>query len=106
MPCGRYFDEKIDDYRSHKPDVLIVNVLFFGELTRADHLTFEQARRLIEAIRPKVVVMTHFGTTMLEHDPHTLARQLEAEMNVRAYAADDGWTLNVGNEVAGALRAG
>ncbi len=105
MPCGRYFDELIADYRSHEPDVLIVNVLFFGEARRGDHLAFEQARTLIDAIRPKVVVMTHFGTTMLEHDPHALARQIEDEMNLRAYAAEDGWTFDVANEVAGALRA-
>ena len=105
MPCGRFFEEQVDDYRAFAPDVLIVNVLFFGESTRADHLTFEQARASIAAIRPKVVVMTHFGTTMLEREPRALARQLEDELGVRAYAARDGWTLDVSNEIAGALRA-
>jgi hypothetical protein len=41
---------------------------------------------------------------MLERDPHALARELEEEFDLRAYAADDGWTLDVSNEVAAALR--
>jgi phosphoribosyl 1,2-cyclic phosphodiesterase len=105
MPCGRFFEAMIGDYARFAPDVLIVNVLFYSETTNADHLTFERARELIAAIRPKVVVMTHFGTKMLERDPRALARELEDEFGVRAYAAHDGWTLDVTNEVAGALRA-
>jgi hypothetical protein len=35
--------------------------------------------------------MTHFGTKMLEADPHRLARGIEAEFGLRAHAAYDGW---------------
>ncbi len=104
MPCGRYFEAQVADYKRFEPDVLVVNVLFYRETTRADHLTFAEARGMIGRIRPKVVVMTHFGTKMLERDPHALARELEEELGLRAYAADDGWTLDVSNEVAAALR--
>jgi len=100
LPCGRFFPEQVEDYRAHQPDVLILNVLFYRETLRADHLTFEDARVLIAGIRPKVAVMTHFGTKMLERDPVSLARELEDELGVRAFAAYDGWTLDVSNEVA------
>jgi phosphoribosyl 1,2-cyclic phosphodiesterase len=102
LPCGRFFEELIADYRAHAPDVLVLNVLFYRETLRADHLTFEDARALIEGIRPKVAVMSHFGTKMLERDPAALARQLEDELALRVYAAYDGWTLDVTNEVAAA----
>jgi ribonuclease BN (tRNA processing enzyme) len=82
--------------------VLIVNVLFYREGIRADHLTFDDARALVRGIGPKVVVMTHFGTSMLERDPAQLATQLEDELGVRAFAAYDGWTLDASNEVAAA----
>jgi phosphoribosyl 1,2-cyclic phosphodiesterase len=102
LPCGRFFEEQVADYAAHAPDVLIVNVLFYRESLRADHLTFDDARVLVRGIRPKVAVMTHFGTKMLERDPASLARELEDELGLRVYAAYDGWTLDVTNEVAAA----
>ncbi len=95
LPCTRFFPELIADYRAHAPDLLIMNVLRFRDSMDVDHLTFDDARTLVEGIRPKAVIMTHFGTRMLEQDPVRLARELEADFNVRAYAAYDGWTYDV-----------
>jgi hypothetical protein len=53
-------------------------------------------------VAPKVAVMTHFGTKMLERRPEQLARQLEDELGLRVFAADDGWTLDATTEVAAA----
>lgn len=94
LPCTRYFPELIDDYRSHAPDVLIMNVLRFRDAMDVDHLTYDEARTLIEGIRPGTVIMTHFGTKMLERDPNRLAREIEDDIGVRAYAAHDGWTYD------------
>jgi phosphoribosyl 1,2-cyclic phosphodiesterase len=91
LPCTRFFPELIDDYRAHAPDVLIMNVLRFRDTMDVDHLTFDDARALIAGIRPKTVIMTHFGTKMLEQDPRKLARGIEDEFGVRAHAAHDGW---------------
>jgi phosphoribosyl 1,2-cyclic phosphodiesterase len=100
LPCTRFFEELAADYRAHSPDVLIINVLRFRDAMDVDHLTFEDARRLIAEIGPKVAVMTHFGTKMLERRPPLLAAELEAELGLRVYAARDGWTLDVDTEVA------
>jgi phosphoribosyl 1,2-cyclic phosphodiesterase len=100
VPCGRYFAELTEDYKRHAPDALIVNVLRYDALHEADHLTFADARLLIGGVRPKVAVLTHFGTTMLEHGPERLARSLEDELGLRVLAARDGWTLDVDTEVA------
>jgi phosphoribosyl 1,2-cyclic phosphodiesterase len=94
LPCTRYFDALIEDYRAHAPDVLIVNVLRFADTMDVDHLTFDQAKRLIAGIAPKAAIMTHFGTKMLERDPRKLAFELEDELGVRVYAAYDGWTFD------------
>jgi hypothetical protein len=51
-------------------------------------------------VRPKVAVLTHFGTRMLERNPAGLARELEDELGLRVFAADDGWTLDATTEVA------
>lgn len=100
LPCGRFFPGLIEDYRAHAPDVLIVNVLRYRDAMDVDHLTYDEATRLIAEVRPAVAVMTHFGTRMLEQDPGRLARELESALGIRVYAARDGWTLDVETEVA------
>jgi phosphoribosyl 1,2-cyclic phosphodiesterase len=94
LPCTRFFDGLIDDYRAHAPDVLVLNVLRFRDAMDVDHLTFDDARTLVAGIRPAKSIMTHFGTKMLEQNPHRLARELEDELGLRVYAADDGWTYH------------
>jgi phosphoribosyl 1,2-cyclic phosphodiesterase len=94
LPCTRYFDELIADYRAHAPDVLILNVLRYADAMDVDHLTFDDAKRLIAGIAPKTAIMTHFGTKMLERDPRKLAYELEDELGVRVFAAYDAWTYD------------
>ncbi len=100
LPCGRFFEGLAQDYRTHAPDVLIVNVLRFSNGMDVDHLTFPQARDVIAQVRPRVTVMQHFGTKMLEQDPVRLARQLEDDLGLRVIAAYDGFSLDVDTEVA------
>ncbi len=104
LPCGRFFDGLADDYASHEPDVLIVNVLRYRDSMDVDHMTFDQARTVISAVRPRVAVMQHFGTKMLEQDPARLARELEDDLGLRVIAAYDNMRLDVETEVA--ARAG
>ena len=100
LPCGRYFDGLAEDYRSHAPDVLIINVLRYRDGMDVDHLTFDQAREVIAAIRPRICVMQHFGTKMLEQNPPRLARELQDQLGIRTIAAYDNMLLDVETEVA------
>jgi phosphoribosyl 1,2-cyclic phosphodiesterase len=102
LPCGRFFDGLIDDYARRRPDVLIVNVLRFRDTLDVDHMTWDQARRVVEGVRPKVAIFQHFGTKMLERDPGLLAQELEDRLGLRAIAADDGLTVDLEVEVAAA----
>ena len=104
LPCGRYFEGLAEDYAAHAPDVLIVNVLRYRDNLNVDHLTFDEARRIFAFVRPKVGVMTHFGTRMLEQRPERLARELEDELGFRVFAAYDGWTLDASTEIAAVAR--
>jgi phosphoribosyl 1,2-cyclic phosphodiesterase len=102
LPCGRYFEGLAADYAAHRPDVLIVNVLLYHAAANVDHLHFEQAREIFAHVRPKVGVMTHFSTKMLEQGPERLASRLEDELGIRMYAARDGWLLDATTEIAAA----
>ena len=100
LPCGRYFDGLAEDYAAHEPDVLIVNVLRFQDSMSVDHLTWEDARRVVEAVNPRVAIFQHFGTKLLEADPGKLAQQLEDDLGIRAIAAYDELRVDLDTEVA------
>jgi phosphoribosyl 1,2-cyclic phosphodiesterase len=100
LPCGRFFEGLIADYASHAPDVLVINVLRFRDEMSVDHLKWDDARRIVEGVRPKVAVFQHFGTKMLEADPKRLAQDVEDELGLRAIAAYDGLLLDLDTEVA------
>ncbi|HVA27069.1 MAG TPA: MBL fold metallo-hydrolase [Candidatus Baltobacteraceae bacterium] len=100
LPCGRYFDALAEDYAAAQPDVLILNVLLFRDGMDVDHLTWEQARRVVERVRPRVAIFQHFGTRMLEQEPHKLAQEVEDALGLRAIAAYDGLEVDLDTEVA------
>jgi phosphoribosyl 1,2-cyclic phosphodiesterase len=100
LPCGRYFDGLMEDYRAHRPDVLIVNCLRYRDSMVVDHLQFDEAKSIIVGVRPKVAVLTHFGTKMLEKQPERLAKSIEDEHGIRVFAAYDGWLLDATTEIA------
>lgn len=100
LPCGRYFDALVAHYAEAKPDVLIVNVLRFRDGMDVDHLTWDQARAIVEGVRPRVAILQHFGTKMLEADPQALAQSLEDDLGIRAIAARDNLEVDLTTEVA------
>lgn len=100
LPCGKYFDGLAADYARHKPDVLVINVLRFRDGMDVDHLTWDQARIVVEEVMPRVVIFQHFGTKMLEQQPKQLAQTVEDELGIRAIAAYDGLEVDLTTEVA------
>jgi len=99
LPCGRYFEGLAEDYAAHKPGVLIVNVLRYRDSMDVDHLTFDHARSILNVVRPRVAVLQHFGTKMLEQNPAKLARELEDALSLRVIAAYDNMLLDVDTEI-------
>ena len=90
-----FFEGLIEEYAG--ADVLVLNVV------RADtrpsttimHLTVEDARRIIAAVRPRKAVLTHFGMTMLEAHPREIAQKMTDELGVEVIAASDGMTIEL-----------
>jgi phosphoribosyl 1,2-cyclic phosphodiesterase len=100
VPCGRYFEGLGAGYARLNPDVLIVNVLRYRDEMRVDHLTWDDARRVVAEVRPRVAIFQHFGTKMLEASPARLAQELEDDLGLRAIAAYDGLEVDLDSEVA------
>jgi len=82
----RYFPELADHYQAQTV------ILHTVRLEESDiyHLSIPDAKRLIEAIRPRLAILTHFGMTVWRADPAAVAARVSQETGVRVIAAKDG----------------
>lgn len=87
--------------RHYRGDVLILNTVRLkpGEKEEGEptikHLTLDDARTLIFAMRPKTTILTHFGMTMIRAKPWELAAKLSEETGVKVIAASDGMRFDL-----------
>ncbi len=90
-------DTKYFDGLSHyyKGDLLIINVVRLNPGAPVDHLSLPEAKKLIEEIRPKAAILTHFGMTMWRAKPWELAKQLTEETGISVIAARDGMRFDL-----------
>jgi phosphoribosyl 1,2-cyclic phosphodiesterase len=83
----RYFDGLAGHY---KGNLLVINVVRLNPGAPIDHLALPEARSIIEKLRPKIAILTHFGMTMWRAKPWELAEKLSEETGVSVIAARDG----------------
>ncbi len=85
-----YFDGLEEYFRT---DVVIINVVFLEPRPGVQHLCFGDVKKIVTKIKPKKVILTHFGLTMLKANPHVLAKQLSWETGLDITAATDGMSI-------------
>jgi ribonuclease BN (tRNA processing enzyme) len=83
----RYFEDLAGHYGG---DLLIINVVRLNPGAPIDHLSLSEARSIIEELRPRIAILTHFGMTMWRAKPWELAEKLTEEAGIRVIAARDG----------------
>jgi len=77
-------------------NILVVNVLRAKPIApeeSIDHLSLDDFKTIVTAVRPEVAVMTHFGMNLIKGKPYLLARKLKEETGVEVVAAYDGMSL-------------
>lgn len=88
----RYSNEVIKKYSGC--DILIMNVTHpFNEKSK-DHLNSEDAVKIIEKVKPRLAILTHFGAKMLAADPLYETRDIQKKTGVQVIAAKDGLSIN------------
>lgn len=90
---GRYAPEFEQFY---KADLVVMNTVRREPTPDLDHLSAEDASKLAEAVRPKALILTHFGMTMLRAGTRKVAEELTKRTGVKVIAAWDGARLNIG----------
>ena len=78
-------------------ELLIINVVFLEPRKPdenislpADHLSVPDVERLIEELKPKVAILTHFGMGMWRGKPWEIAERVTEKTGVKVIAARDG----------------
>jgi phosphoribosyl 1,2-cyclic phosphodiesterase len=84
---SRYFEGLASHYEG---DLLVINVVRLNPGAPIDHLSLPEARQMIEQIKPKAAILTHFGMTMWRAKPWELAEKLTKEIGITVIAARDG----------------
>jgi len=97
----RYFP---DLHKYYMGDLLLLNVVFVRPFTdeeaRAhnmpiDHLSVPDVERLVNEIKPKIAIMTHFGMGIWRANPTLIAEELTKKTGIKVIAARDGMTFHL-----------
>jgi len=88
----RYFEDLASHYEG---DLLIINVVRLNPGAPIDHLSLPEARTIIEEMKPKMAILTHFGMTMWRARPWELAEKLTEETGLPVIAARDGMEFDL-----------
>ncbi len=93
------FFEGIESYYKGVRVLILCVLRPAGEPWRG-HMTTEDAVKIVKAVKPEFVVLTHFGMKMILRDPAREAKKVERETGVKTFAARDGVELLVGKEIS------
>ena len=88
----KYF-EGIESYYSS--DVLILNVVLVDSKDYIHHLSISDAERIIQKIKPKIAILTHFGLSIIKARPWDIAEELSKKTGCNVIAASDGMLLSL-----------
>ena len=94
-----YFDGLAKHYCG---ELLIINVVFLEPRAPADHpgmpvehLSVPDVERIINELKPKVAILTHFGMSVWRAKPWQIAQRLSAKTGVRVIASRDGMRFDL-----------
>jgi len=89
---SRYFDALSHHYGG---ELLIINLVFLEPNPLIDHLSVRDAREIINHLKPKVAILTHFGMHVWRAKPWEIADSLSRETGVNVIAARDGMVFDL-----------
>jgi phosphoribosyl 1,2-cyclic phosphodiesterase len=93
MVDTEYFPEIIDSYKDS--DTLVMNVVRYSKKDDVPHLSIDDVKEILQNIRPKRAILTHFGMTMLKARPWEVAKRLSEELGMEILSASDGMVVEV-----------
>jgi len=87
-----FFDMLIPKYSGC--DILVMNMVF-SEPRAYPHLNYNDIIELINGIKPKLAILTHFGYTLWKENVDNYAKKIQTETKVKTIAAMDGLEIDL-----------
>ncbi len=87
-----YDEAAVHDYKDS--DILILNVVLPSGIKSDTQLNTDDAVKIINQVKPKMAIITHFGIKMVNADIINEAREIQKQTLVHTVAAKDGMVLN------------
>lgn len=87
-----YDEDLIQHYKDS--DILILNVVYPREVKHEFQLSTDDSVKIIESVKPKLAIITHFGIKMLKADFINEAREIQKHTKVQTIAAKEGMVIN------------
>lgn len=75
--------------------ILIMNVVRLPINKKIQHLTIDDAEKIININKPKLTILTHFGMTMIKAKPWEIAKKLSDKLSLNIIAASDGMEISL-----------
>ncbi len=88
-PCAK-FEPHIVDYYPKSIDTLIINTTFYAKRPNIDHLCKDDTMEIINIVKPRQAIITHFATEIINKDPNKVAKEIEEQTGIHTIAAFDG----------------
>jgi ribonuclease BN (tRNA processing enzyme) len=88
----KYFPELSSYYGA---ELLVINVVLMEPREPVDHLSLPEARKVIEEVKPKTAILTHFGMSIWKSKPWELAQKLSDDTGIKVIAARDGMKFDL-----------
>lgn len=76
-----------------KCDILIVNNMMPFNKKNSKHMCSDDTVKLLQKIKPSLVILTHFGHAMIDANPMYEARTIQKKTGVQVIAATDGLVI-------------
>jgi len=94
-------DKLIEAYQGSK--ILIINTVRFKKDNPPSilHLSIPDAQVLIENIKPRLALLTHFGLTVLREKPWKIAEEMSQKTGIKVVAASDGLKIDLEEALQG-----
>ena len=94
MSDTRYFP-KLE--KAYDADIIVLNVVLYKSFKDKviDHLTAEDAEKILRSVQPKLGILSHFGMTMLRAKPWIVADKMQEQLGIPVIAARDGMSVEL-----------
>jgi phosphoribosyl 1,2-cyclic phosphodiesterase len=90
----KFFPELPELYRGEIFIIHVVRLKPIGD-DPIEHLSIEDVKTIVRKAKPKLIILTHFGMTIIKAKPWVVAAELEKELGLRVIAASDGMKIDL-----------